>query len=133
MPVQLLGLGVGRGLDLRGLLFGQRQHVLDPDAQVAVRGLVAGRAAPAQLLDLRLKLLHLDHEPVDLRQCLGALAGERVHLQLHRRDVPVHLPLVVSAQRGLEPAVDGLALVETGQQFRVIAEFVVTRHTLILT
>ncbi len=133
VPVQLLGLAVRTGLDLRGLLLGQRQHVLDPDAQVAVRGLVAGRAAPPQLLDLRLQLLDLDHEPVDLRQGLGPLAGERVHLQLHGREVPVHLPLVVSAQRGLEPAVDGLALVETGQQFRVVAEFVVTRHTLILT
>ena len=81
--VQMLGLRVGVGLDLLGLLLREGQHVLDAHAQMPVGGLVAGGAAPPELLDLGLQLLDLDHQPVDLRDRFGPFTCEGVHLELH--------------------------------------------------
>jgi hypothetical protein len=130
--VQMLGLRVGVGLDLLGLLLREGQHVLDPHAQVPVRGLVARGTAAPELLDLGLQLLDLDHQSVDLRDRLRPFTGEGVHLELHLLKEPLDLSLVVSAQGGLELVLDGSTLVESGQQFRVV-QSVFTRHTLILT
>ena len=109
----LLYVPLGDLADVRGLLLGDGQDVLDPGPQVSEGNLIDVRVAAAPLLrGLQLRLLHLRRHRLDLVEGVLPLGGERLVLGLQPADELVYLPPPIAPEGDLEGGLRRYAVAE---------------------
>jgi hypothetical protein len=112
--------------DRLGLLFGERQDLLDPRAEVPERHRAADGGLAAGLGDFELELLHLSHERPGLLVGFRAFSDQRVVLRLERGEVTIDLITFVASNDDVEVVLGPERVAQCGQ-------FSAVRHDTILT